>query len=212
MLKRLSLIPILIVFAVMAALVAGFLVTRKAEKELSGQPQDSSSNSENTQPSSNNPKGIQLRTGLNTGDVPEFTIGFPHSITLVDTFTIPGTQITGHVWSFSINDKDYRFRTHSAVCSFTATTERTIGQDMVGLQVGEKYWPTFTGFEKSFSESSFMGRLNSDCKTVWGRLEGIDPKRLITLFAKGGTEGFETDENGIVDLTKSITPYQVIKD
>ena len=204
-------LQIFIVLGVIGALAAGFYVSRISTNQFSDPSSDPSNNGDNLEATEENAERDMFRTGFNLGGIPEYVFTPTNPMTLVSLSTVPGTQITEQVWGFSFNGSDYRFRNYTTECTIESDI---VGKDLTDLEIGTQYRLLFVGFGRPFSESTFMAGLTPDCKKVWGNLRGDpdDMTRLKNFFTGGKSEGFGINgENGIIDLTNVIVPFQVVK-
>jgi len=203
-------LQIFIVLGVIGALVVGFYVSRMASNQSSGPSSDTSNNGDNLEATGENAEPGMFRTGFNLGGIPEYVFTPTNPMTLVSLSVVPGTKITEQVWGFRLKDKDYRFRNFTAVCIIDSGT---VGENLANLEIDTEYRLLFAGVERPFSESSIVGELTPDCKTVWDlRGDPDDMTRLKNFFTDGKSEGFGINgENGIIDLTNVVVLFQTVK-
>jgi len=214
MLKKSRVLSILIFLFVLAALLTGLYFGKKFIKN----PTESDSNrlnNDSVKVNITDSESITFKSN-NSYDPPSYSFSSPYHLTLISISTVPGTQITEHVWGFRLKDQDYRFRTRSATCYIISDLPVGVGLDK--LQIGLLYRPSFGGFEAQIAGTEYMQILsseqNSSCKAVRENLR-VDPEdksRLINFFRSGSTNGFSVDESGIVDLTQVISAYGVESD
>ena len=210
---------VIIIVVVVGALGLGFIVSKKllnksfyesknpltpAETETSNQKADK------TAPLINQ-KNRELL------DINMYLVLFGQFLTLVRQAEIPGTNITEHIWGFSLRGQDYRFRTYNVACQLPGTAaypgySETLGGQFESLEIGQNYNVAFFGLLESPTENE-LRLASNDCKTVLRglRTDSEDMERLRKFFATRDTAGFAVDENGIMDLTKVITVIQVDK-
>ena len=162
-----------------------------------------------------NPEIKQLNRELL--DINMYLVLFGQFLTLVRQAEIPGTNITEHIWGFSLRGQDYRFRTYNVACQLPGTAaypgySETLGGQFESLEIGQNYNVAFFGLLESPTENE-LRLASNDCKTVLRglRTDSEDMERLRKFFATRDTAGFAVDENGIMDLTKVITVIQVDK-
>lgn len=150
-------------------------------------------------------------------DMTIFVVDFKYPITLVSQSTVPGTSITEHIWGFSLNEKEKKFRTLAVSCEFAHTDPQIrvaqLGLGLGNLEIGAIYAPNFVGLEEPLSEGK-RESLNGSCESVWGNLRAVTedtrdyPELLRRFFWYGEVSDFEVDAEGVVDLRRVITTYQ----
>jgi len=124
-------------------------------------------------------------------------------------------QVTEMVWQFDLDGKDYSFRTLGVPCEFQRVNDGNyskLGAGLDKLTTGKTYRLMFAGLESPLKRSMLdkLDKYNDllpGCREVWGslRADSQDPERLRRFFTSGQIEGFEIDENGVLDLRKIIT-------
>ena len=138
-----------------------------------------------------------------------YTVQLSTRMTLVRTAVIPGTQIVELVWGFRLKGEDYRFKILTAPFYWDIGSGE-MNMDKLPLGDGD-YLLGFKGFDAPFEGTVFDEKIlsldsNSDFRVIVENLRNDpqDKTRLMNFFSRGNTEGFELDENGIIDLTKVI--------
>jgi len=148
----------------------------------------------------------------------------PIQLTLVREYIDPETSITEHIWGFTLDGRRIFSKTNAVSKCWFPTPRgniEIIGQGVENLHIGYRYNVFFYGLVEPLPQQTLYqvapdgsGRdMTPACRSVWGnlRIDSEDQERFRRFFQNGETEGFEVDEEGVIDLTRVVTPWLIEK-